>query len=81
MRRYRGAVPWCETCSKYLTPTGLHADGTCPTCGRTVADNQPQLSDSAVVAEERTPWHFKLLIGAVAVYLVWRLIQMIGWLF
>ena len=34
-----------------------------------------------VVADEGTPWHFKLLIGAVAVYLAWRAVQMISWLF
>ena len=34
-----------------------------------------------VVADEGTPWHFKLLIGAVAVYLGWRTVQMISWLF
>jgi hypothetical protein len=74
-------VPWCETCSKYLTPTGLAVDGSCPTCGRTVAEAEQQAQDDTVVADERTPWHFKLLIGAVAIYLIWRLIQMIGWLF
>jgi hypothetical protein len=31
-------------------------------------------------APEKAPWHFKLLLVAVVVYLVWRVIQMIGWL-
>ena len=34
-----------------------------------------------VVADEGTPWHFKLLIGVVVIYLGWRTIQMISWLF
>ena len=34
-----------------------------------------------VVAEEGTPWHFKLLVGAVGAYLLWRAVQMISWLF
>jgi hypothetical protein len=34
-----------------------------------------------VVADEGTPWHFKLLIGAVVLYLGFRTIQMISWLF
>jgi hypothetical protein len=34
-----------------------------------------------VVVDEGTPWHFKLLVGAVAVYLAWRTVQMVGWLF
>ena len=72
------AVPWCETCSKYLTPTGVRADGTCPTCGRPVGEIERRAEE--VVAEEGTPWHFKLLVGAVALYLGWRLVQMVGWL-
>jgi hypothetical protein len=28
----------------------------------------------------RAPWHFKLLLLAVVVYLGWRLIQVIGWI-
>ena len=72
-------MPWCETCSKYLTPTGLRTDGACPTCGRSVGGIEQRGEE--VVAEEGTPWHFKLLVGAVVVYLAWRTIQMIGWLF
>ncbi|HEX5946416.1 MAG TPA: hypothetical protein VFY82_09070 [Acidimicrobiales bacterium] len=32
-------------------------------------------------AEElpKAPWHFKLLLVAVVIYLGWRLVQMIGW--
>ena len=31
-------MPWCEDCSKYLTPSSLQADGTCPSCGRPVGE-------------------------------------------
>jgi hypothetical protein len=31
-------------------------------------------------AEPRAPWHFKVLLLAVAIYLTWRLIQLVGWL-
>jgi hypothetical protein len=72
-------VPWCEGCSKYLTPTSVSAEGTCPACGRPVGEIEQRAQE--VVAEEGTPWHFKLLVGAVAAYLLWRAIQMIGWLF
>ena len=30
-------MPWCDECSKYWTYSSLQTDGTCPTCGRTVA--------------------------------------------
>jgi hypothetical protein len=76
-------VPWCETCSKYLAPTALNSDGTCPTCGAPVGEIEQraeQVVADDVVADEGTPWHFKLLIGVVAIYLGWRTVQMIGWL-
>ena len=25
------------------------------------------------------PWHFKLMVALVAVYVGWRIVQMIGW--
>jgi len=67
-------MPWCETCSRFLNPNSLGPDGSCPTCGRVVAepgDAQEQV---------KAPWHFKLLLVAVVIYLGWRLIQMIGWI-
>jgi hypothetical protein len=42
--------------------------GECPSCGRVLA---PPPS---------TPWHFKLLMLATAVYLGWRLVQGLTWL-
>lgn len=26
------------------------------------------------------PWHFKLMVGLAALYIGWRVVQMIGWL-
>ena len=64
-------MPWCEECSKFWTPTSLGTDGSCPGCGRTVATK---------VEEPKAPWHFKLLVVAVIVYLAYRVIQVVGWL-
>ena len=72
-------MPWCEDCAKYLTPTSLAADGACPTCGRPVGDIEERAEDAA--GQEGTPWHFKLLVGALIFYLGFRLVQMVGWLF
>lgn len=69
-------MPWCEECSKYLTPNTVRSDGTCPTCGRPVGEVEQRASDAS--ADEGTPWHFKLLIVAVVGYLAWRLIELIG---
>jgi hypothetical protein len=51
-------------------------DGTCPSCGH-------QVAAAATVTEDagpKAPWHFKLMILAVALYLGWRLVQAVGWL-
>jgi hypothetical protein len=66
-------MPWCEECSKYLAPTAMNADGTCPTCGRPVGDVEQRAGEEA--ANETTPWHFKLLVVALVVYLGWRFVQ------
>jgi hypothetical protein len=71
-------VPWCEDCAKYLTPTALNDDGTCPTCGRPVGEIEERAAEA--LDDESTPWHFKLLVAALAIYLGFRLVQMIGWL-
>ncbi len=72
-------MPWCEDCAKYLTPTALNDDGTCPTCGRPVGEIEQRAAEA--LDDESTPWHFKLLVGALAIYLGFRVIQMISWLF
>ncbi|MGZ8735387.1 MAG: hypothetical protein ACXW1M_09395 [Acidimicrobiia bacterium] len=74
-------MPWCPTCARYLAPPSVHADGTCPTCGHRVdpgrARAQPDDLDGDPVS---LPWHFKLLAGALAVYLGYRAFQGIEWL-
>jgi hypothetical protein len=67
--RTLAGVPWCDDCSRYWNPPTL-VDGACPTCGR-------QLE---TMAEERAPWHFKLLVVLVAVYLAFRAYQGLAWL-
>ena len=49
----------------------MHADGTCPTCGRMIATAQD---------EPRAPWHFKLLLVAVVLYLGYRAWQGVDWI-
>jgi hypothetical protein len=50
----------------------MQADGSCPSCGRTIATAEP---------EPKAPWHFKLLVAAVIAYLGYRVVQLLGWLF
>ena len=46
-------------------------DGSCPSCGARIATAKD---------EPKAPWHFKLLVAAVCVYLAWRLVQLVQWL-
>jgi hypothetical protein len=74
-------VPWCEGCSRFLNPNTLEADGTCPTCGRQVAE--PSSLPAAAAAQRsksKAPWHFKLLVLVTVVYVGFRVIQMTTWL-
>ena len=80
-------MPWCDECSKFWSPNSLPADGRCPSCGRELEATRP----AAVAAAEegrsgeaeprpKVPWHFTLLVVAVALYLGWRLWQLVAWL-
>lgn len=60
-------MPWCETCSEFHAPEALDGEGACPECGTVIGE------------PHNVPWHFKLLIVAVVIYLGWRLIQGIVW--
>ena len=87
-------MPWCEDCAKFWTPSSMNADGTCPTCGRVLPVATPsgpsavepsaptkKMSVREMAGEDaKAPWHFKLLMVLLALYLGWRLIQVIGWI-
>ena len=64
-------MPWCETCSRYWSRLSLERDGSCPTCGAAVI--------AAVEERPRAPWHFRLLVVAVVLYLGLRLWQGVAW--
>jgi hypothetical protein len=66
-------MPWCDECAKYLAPSAMRPDGTCPRCGHDVETAAREAQEAA--AEERAPWHFKLLVVMTVVYLVWRFVQ------
>ncbi len=57
----------CDECGPDGAVDQLSPDGTCPTCGRALG---PPLT---------APWHFKLLLVAVVIYLGWRAWQGIVW--
>jgi len=69
-------MPWCDPCQKYWAPSSLNDDGTCPRCG--TDPDPPELATSRsagdvdVDVDEKAPWHFKVMVGALIVYLVYR---------
>ena len=64
----------------------MKEDGSCPDCG-TLLDTPvgpivtaKDLNLKELAGEEgKVPWHFKLMIVALALYLGWRLIQLVIW--
>jgi len=93
--REHGSVPWCTACDRFLSPSTVRVDGTCPSCGRVVEPGRARqslvttapvapgtLPDAASDDEELPPlpWHFKALVGAFAVYLGYRALQGIEWI-
>ena len=77
-------MPWCEDCSRFYTPSTLSPAGDCPE-GHHVADPdgaavEQSTADPREAEDEKVPWHFWLLVAAVAIYLGWRLIQLVQWL-
>lgn len=78
-------MPWCEECSRFLTPTSMGEGGECPSCGRVVT---AVLEDEPVdpgtggdgADQPEVPWHFKLLVLATILYLLYRAVQGVAWL-
>ena len=62
-------MPWCDECSRFWTPTSMEPDGSCPACGDVIADP----------TDARAPWHFKLLLASVVLYLGWRAAEGVVW--
>jgi len=73
-------MPWCEECAKYYTPNSVDADGMCPECGEVLqlGENAEHTHDGEDDNDESAPWHFKLMVVALVVYLGWRFVQMVS---
>lgn len=67
-------MPWCDDCDRFYNPSTLSEEGTCPE-GHHVADP----AESAPTP--KVPWHFWLLVVGITIYLGYRLVQGIVWLF
>ena len=79
-------MPWCQDCDRFLSPSTVRHDGTCPTCGNAVDAGEVATDAAALRAQKEEeeplppiPWHLKLLAVGIAVYLSYRLYQGIVW--
>ena len=72
-------MPWCDGCAKYWTPNSVATDGACPSCGVVLATARQLRSEAHADTAEKVPWHFKLMLIALAIYLGWRAVQGIAW--
>jgi hypothetical protein len=50
----------------------MNDDGTCPTC-----DQQVETPTTEAADEEKAPWHFKLMVVVLVIYLGWRFVQIV----
>lgn len=75
-------MPWCEPCARYLAPSAMTGEGRCPHCGtepelHSVSGRPLSASDLADLAgQDRAPWHFKLLVVLLVLYLGWRVVDL-----
>ena len=87
-------MPWCATCDRFLNPPSVNLDGSCPHCGQFVepghaheaAEYRGEVdpADAVVIDDEASrgiPWHLKLILGALALYLGYRFFEAAAWTF
>lgn len=55
---------WCETCDRPVE------GDVCEVCGETVTEPE----------KEPMPWMWRFFLVSTAIYLVWRIYQLISWL-
>jgi len=77
-------MPWCDDCEKYYAPSAMTPEGHCPQCDADLLapDPEPDPDAEAGAAGEEdddsgVPWHFKLMVVLLVVYLGWRFWQLI----
>ena len=48
-------MPWCDDCDRFLSPSTVRADGTCPTCGRTVEPGHAHVAAPSTPVPDEQP--------------------------
>ena len=70
-------MAWCERCGESVSEADASADAEdvshCPRCGGALAPGDEE-------RHVRAPWHFKVLVVATVIYLIYRVIWFGFWL-
>jgi hypothetical protein len=70
----------CPRCGSPVDPGRARAPGAAGAADAPGAAAVPGDADAEAAPLEPLPWHFKLLAGALALYLGWRAVQGVEWL-
>lgn len=65
-------MPFCPECDRFYNPNTLTASGDCPD-GHHVAD---PVDPAGAEPPTPVPWHFKVMLTLLVIYLTWRFIQL-----
>ena len=68
-------MPWCEDCAKYWAPSAMTPEGDVPDVRRRPRGARTPRPPTGR-RTEKAPWHFKLLVVALVVYLGYRFFEM-----
>ena len=79
-------MPWCDPCDRFYNPNTLLIDGSCPRCSTVLTaehdhDHEGHQSGAKEAEQAKIPWHFWLVLVLVALYLGWRVIEGVRWVF
>ena len=63
-------MPWCEDCAKYWAPSAMTPEGSVPDLRRATSRRPTaRRGGRRPPSDEKAPWHFKLLVVLLVVYL------------
>jgi len=71
-------MPWCADCARYYAPSAMTVEGHCPQCDADLlAPDPPPALGETTAADEKVPWHFKLMVVLLVLYLGWRFLELL----
>jgi len=74
-------MTWCDTCSEYRSSVAIDDHTCCASCGEPIAEHGPGDDGETATVGQNAPWHFWLVVAALAGYLIWRFVDFVVSLF